>query len=308
MSFWNQAVTVNGTIKTEDLGVTYIHEHLMVKPQLPDASYEAYTLDEEDKSRAEVAAFAAVGGKTIVEMTPIHYGRNLPALQRMARATRTNIICTTGYHKELFLPPWFPTKSEEELYEIVMNEIVCGMDGTDVHPGVIKFGTSYGKITDQEERAIRVVARAHKKTGIPISTHCDKGTMGIEQAKRLDALGVDLRHVLLCHIDSALDVTYAKKLCQMGVHICFDHVGRELENHDATRVQMLAELIDAGYLNQLHISGDMGKKEYLLAYGGGPGLPYILTDLKKELLNYMDEAAFHRMMVRNPANFLTGRV
>lgn len=306
MSDWNQIVTVNGNIAPEELGVTYVHEHIMVKPQLPDEKYDAYTLDDEEKSRAEVQKFANAGGHTIVEMTPIHYGRNVRALQRIANATGTRIICTTGYHKELFQPRWFCEKNDEELYEILIDEILNGMDGSDVHPGVVKFGTSYNEITKQEERAIRVVAKVHKNTGIPISTHCDKGTMGMEQIRRLDTLGVDLRRVLLCHIDSAENYAYAKALCKTGVHICFDHVGRELENHDQLRVQMLVKLIEDGFIRQLHISGDMGKKDYFTTYGGSPGLTYIMTDLKEELLKYISVEEFNQIMVGNPARYLAG--
>ena len=306
MSDWNQIVTVNGNIAPEELGVTYVHEHIMVKPQLPDEKYDAYTLDNEEKSRAEVQKFANAGGRTIVEMTPIHYGRNVRALQRIANVTGTRIICTTGYHKELFQPRWFCEKNDEELYEILIDEILNGMDGSDVHPGVVKFGTSYNEITKQEERAIRVVAKVHKNTGIPISTHCDKGTMGMEQVKRLDALGVDLRRVLLCHIDSAEDYEYAKELCKTGVHICFDHVGRELKDHDQMRVQMIVKLIEDGFLRQLHISGDMGKKDYFTTYGGRPGLTYILTDLKEELLKYISLEDYNQIMIGNPARYLAG--
>ncbi len=306
MSDWNQIVTVNGNITPEELGITYVHEHVMVKPQLPDEKYDAYTLDDEAKSCEEVKKFAGVGGHTIVEMTPIHYGRNVRALQRIAKQTGTKIICTTGYHKELFQPRWFCEKNDEELYEILIDEILNGMDGSDVHPGVVKFGTSYNEITKQEERAIRVVAKVHKNTGIPLSTHCDKGTMGMEQVKRLDALGVDLRRVLLCHIDSAEDYEYAKELCKTGVHICFDHVGRELENHDQLRVQMLVKLIEDGFIRQLHISGDMGKKDYFTTYGGRPGLTYILTDLKEELLKYISLEDYNQIMIGNPARYLAG--
>ena len=35
-------------------------------------------------------------------------------------------------------------------------------------------------------------------------------------------------------------------------------------------------------------------------YGGKPGFTYILTDLKAELLPYIGEENFHKMMVENP--------
>lgn len=46
----NTAVTVCGPLNVNKLGVTYVHEHLMVKPQLPDEYYIPYTLDDEAAS------------------------------------------------------------------------------------------------------------------------------------------------------------------------------------------------------------------------------------------------------------------
>ena len=41
---WNQVVTVTGPIRPEQMGTTYVHEHLMVQPQLEDDTYIPYTL------------------------------------------------------------------------------------------------------------------------------------------------------------------------------------------------------------------------------------------------------------------------
>ena len=67
----NTAVTVCGPLNVNKLGVTYVHEHLMVKPQLPDEYYIPYTLDDEAASTEETRSFSAAGGETLVEMTPI---------------------------------------------------------------------------------------------------------------------------------------------------------------------------------------------------------------------------------------------
>ena len=83
----NTAVTVCGPLNVNKLGVTYVHEHLMVKPQLPDEYYIPYTLDDEAASTEETRSFSAAGGETLVEMTPINYGRNVKAYQRIAQAT-----------------------------------------------------------------------------------------------------------------------------------------------------------------------------------------------------------------------------
>ena len=181
----NTAVTVCGPLNVNKLGVTYVHEHLMVKPQLPDEYYIPYTLDDEAASTEETRSFSAAGGETLVEMTPINYGRNVKAYQRIAQATGVHVICCTGFHKQLFMPPWFGDKTDGELYDILMDEVTNGLDDTEIHPGVIKLGTSFEEVTAAEKRSIEAVARVHRDTGIPISTHCDKGTMGMDQLRLL---------------------------------------------------------------------------------------------------------------------------
>ena len=207
----NTAVTVCGPLNVNKLGVTYVHEHLMVKPQLPDEYYIPYTLDDEAASTEETRGFSAAGGETLVEMTPINYGRNVKAYQRIAQATGVHVICCTGFHKQLFMPPWFGDKTDGELYDILMNEVTNGLDDTEIHPGVIKLGTSFEEVTAAEKRSIEAVARVHRDTGIPISTHCDKGTMGMDQLRLLEKHGVDPKNVLLWQTKSTLIIIFSSR-------------------------------------------------------------------------------------------------
>jgi phosphotriesterase-related protein len=48
----------------------------------------------------------------------------------------------------------------------------------------------------------------------------------------------------------------------------------------------------------------MGKKNYFKSYGGTPGLDYILTGLKEQLLKEIDEQDYWRMLVENPMHVL----
>ena len=78
----------------------------MVKPQLPDEYYIPYTLDDEAASTEETRSFSAAGGETLVEMTPINYGRNVKAYQRIAQvpvcmssaaqASTSSCLCRPG--------------------------------------------------------------------------------------------------------------------------------------------------------------------------------------------------------------------
>lgn len=301
-----QVMTVAGLVNIDQLGTVYSHEHLIVQPQIPDKKYIPYTLNDEKASTQEAKLFANAGGKTIIEMTPINYGRDVLAYQRIAKKAGIHVICCTGFHKELFMPDWFQDKKTSEIYDFVFNEIENGIDGTLVRPGVIKLGTSFEMITEQEKRSIEIAAKLHQDTGIMISTHCDKGSMGIEQLELLESYGVEAKNVLLGHIDSRHDIDYAKELCKRGATICIDHVGRSLEDHDAFCVEMITQLIEDGFADQVVLSGDMGKTDYLLAYGGAPGLEYILTELKSELVQYISEEDFWKMLIKNPQRFLSG--
>lgn len=81
---------------------------------------------------------------------------------------------------------------------------------------------------------------------------------------------------------------------QRGAKICIDHVGRSLSDHDAFCVQLITELIEAGFVDHVVLSGDMGKTDYLLSYGGTPGFGYILTELKKPYFNIFQKKIFLR--------------
>jgi phosphotriesterase-related protein len=300
--------SVTGPISPSSLGFTLMHEHLVVKPQIDDPKYEPYTLDNPAKSTVEAIEFKTHGGKTILEMTPINYGRDVDKLQKIAKASKTNILFTTGFHKQEFMPEYVTSSSVEDLTKIILAEINNGVGIYKLKPAVIKCGSSLGEITDNEKKCIMAAAEAHKISGLPISTHCDKGTMAKEQLEILIASGVKPANVLLGHVDIPEDIWYLMDLCKTGVNIEIDHVGRDLADKDSKKIGMISELIKAGYLSQLFISGDMGKKDYLYAFGGKPGLTYFRKDFKDWCSRTIGDRNYDRIFVDNPKRFLSGSI
>ena len=297
--------SVTGQIDANALQFTLMHEHLIVKPQINDPKYEPYTLDNPAKSTFEVIEYKTHGGKSIVDMTPINYGRNVDQLQKIGKASKTNILFTTGFHKEEFLPDYVADSTVDQLKDIIENEINCGVGDNHLKPSIIKCGSSFNMITDNEKKCIKAAAIAHSDTGLPISTHCDKGTMGKEQLELLMDAGVKPEHILLGHVDIPEDFEYLNTLCEMGVNIEIDHVGRHLDDHDRTRVEFISKLIKSGYIHQIFISGDFGKKDYLYTYGGKPGLTYFLKDLKESLSKTIGIRNYETIMIDNPKRFLS---
>lgn len=297
--------TVLGPVATSDLGVTFIHEHLYVKPnELP--RYYPSTLDNIDKSIEEAKSFKAAGGRTMVEMSPLNFGRNTEVLRIIAREADINVVCITGFHKQEHLPKWFDELDDAEVSHVLIDEIEDGIGYSHVKPGAIKIGTSLNEITPSEHRSIRLCGTVARDFGLPMITHCDKGTMGLEQIKLLGEIGVSPERICLSNVDLALDVDYLKRICDTGAYISLDHVGRDLSSHDHERIDMLAELIRSGYGDHVCLAGDMGKKDYFRSYGGKPGLDYILTDFRRYALEKIGDAGFDRMVTDNPHHVLAG--
>lgn len=296
--------TVKGKISAKELGVTYIHDHLYVIPNALPKYYD-YTFDDIDKSIAEAIDFKNHGGNTIVDLTPINYGRNPIALQKISEGSGINVCFVTGFHKEEFMPKWIDDLTDDQIYNLLIHEINKGVSSHHLLPAAMKAGTSLNQVTEREKRILTIEGSVQHDTHIPMITHCDKGSMGLEQIKILKSQGADLTHVCLSHVDLQKNVAYIEKICDTGASVSFDHIGRELKNKDYDRVQMLTELVKDGYVDHICLAGDMGRKKYFLSYNGKPGLRYILTTLKSLLLPHIGEDNFNKMVVDNPRRILS---
>lgn len=289
--------TVLGIVK--NLGNTLIHEHLYVQPNELN-KWQDYTLDDIDKAVEEVSLFNKSGGNSILEMTPIGYGRNPIALKNIANITKTNILFITGFHKEEFIPKWVENMEDEDIYNFLLSEINSGVTSHNLLPAAIKIGTSFKEVTDTEKRMIKIVGRIQNETGIPVITHCDAGTMGIEQVELLTEYGATPKKICLSHVDLSQDRKYLRKILSKNCFISFDHVGRDICNKDFQSVKLLSELIEDGYINQICLSGDMGRKKYWKSYGGTPGLDYIFSGFRNEILKVIPEEDFFKLTNENP--------
>jgi hypothetical protein len=68
-------------------------------------------------------------------------------------------------------------------------------------------------------------------------------------------------------------------LARTGVFLGYDCVGKEQYQPDAERVRFIVRLAEAGHARQVLLAGDMARRRYLRAWGGGPGYPFIVRGL-----------------------------
>ena len=299
--------TLLGPVAPTELGQTYVHEHLLTRPPLwrikedPD-----YVLDCKEKILVELSLFRAAGGRTLVDCTAIDYGRDAGDFLEVARKTDVQLIALTGFNRGDYGEAWVRESSVEQLTDMMLGDLREGMDGTTAKAGLIKFGTSYNVILPVEDRFIRAAAQAQRVTGAPVITHTTRGTMGLEQVTLFEAAGGNPGQLALSHLDQNLDFWYLRQIAARGAYILFDGPSKVKYATDEARVTMLKRLVDAGFEERILISGDMGRRSYLKAYGGGPGFEYLLRQFAPRLrAEGFPDALVDKFFVANPQRFLT---
>ena len=212
--------TVLGPCNPEDLGLTLMHEHLIVGFSGWDADTAAPPfLRGEVLKRCidRMEELKALGVRTLLDPCPTDGGRDVEFMAEVAQATGIHIICATGLYKEdlgaagyfKFRTPFADTVSE--MSETFTKEITKGIGGSGIKAGILKVATQANRISPYEELVLRAAARTAKATGTRITTHTDDGTMGREQLDIFAAEGVNLRHVIVGHSCGSADLCYPRR-------------------------------------------------------------------------------------------------
>jgi phosphotriesterase-related protein len=283
---------------------------------------EDLLLDDMEKSLRDVQDFKDMGGKTIVDATAVDYGRRVEEVHQIARETGVQVVGTAGFNKGFLwdakrpgtdetFEQWIDRSSLDELTDFVVGEVEQGMNGTGLKGGQVKFGTGYLSISPLEEKTIRAVCCAHHKTGAPIHSHTEAGTMALEQIRIIREEGVDLSHVSFGHMDRNPDPWMHRKVAETGAYLCFDGLGKIKYGPESTRIHCILELVRGGFGRQILLSGDTARKSYYRSYKHGLGLRFIIESWIPRFIEEADAQGFdgkaliEGFFVNNPSACLT---
>lgn len=283
-------------------GMMYAHEHVTIDLSGPKQNDDCHLRDL-DQSIAEFQELYERGVRHVVEVTNRGMGRDTAFIQQVAEATGIQFICSTGYYKEPFLPEEVYRQSNQELVQLLVKEIIEGIDGSGIKANVIgEIGTSKEMMTPMEEKVFSIAAEVHKQTGKTIVTHTTLGTYGLEQIDFFRNKGVDLSRVVLSHIDLSGNVEYMKRLLDQGVTIAFDTIGKLNYQSDDNRAEWLYLLCEEGYSGQIVLSVDITRRSHLKDRGG-IGYAYLLEKFVPMLKDRgISQASLDQMLITNPYN------
>ena len=256
----SQVNTVLGPIDSADMGFTLSHEHITLGAAGTAAAYPGFQdLDAIADAATEALQEAYDGGvRTIIDVTTLDLGRNIPLMQDVSRRSGVHAIPCTGNH--LAVPRIFWGAPVDKVAALFIKEIEEGIEDTGVKAGIIKVASDRGGVTENEEIVLRAAARACNATGTRISTHTwSPDRVGEEQVRILKEEGVDLNRVYIGHSNDDTDVQYLIGLLEEGVWLGLDRYpgGRTPETPRwETRTEVVKQLIDAGWTHRLMLSHD----------------------------------------------------
>ena len=261
----DRIMTVLGPISAGDLGVTLVHEHMVLgfPGWFADETVAPYDrMAIEAKCLEVLKDIKSVGVQSIIDTTPCDMGgRDAALLKGLSEKSGINIIVVTGlyYEKDGGAPYYrwlrFANRDiEEDIYELFKTEITTGIGKTGVRPGLIKVATDDPIITEYEQLIIRAAVRVSKETGIPIMTHCQGDTVGPAQQDLFLQLGANPKKIVIGHQNNSADINYHLfQLDRPGFFLGFDRTGA-INGPQAE--ESLIELIRRGYADRLMISHD----------------------------------------------------
>jgi len=300
--------TVLGDIPREDVGMTFMHEHLIIDSTIVKRDFEHIFLPNVDDAVIEVGYCREAGVRTLVDCMPMGSGGDIAKLKAISEQGRVNIVAATGMHTQKY----YEADSEylsldvEGLAQRFIQDITLGAQGTESKAGIIKVATQGTGFTPLEERLFAAAAIAHTVTGAPILTHCEHGVGALQQIEALSNLGISLSNVTISHTDKTADDRYIAEILHSGVFVEFDQALRQANEDEPKSAKLMKDLVERGFIKQLMLGTDGARRSLWTSLKGSPGLAWLSLGWSGVLRNFgLTDAEISTIFVENPARALS---
>jgi len=252
--------TVTGAITPDRLGLTLMHEHVLVDFIGADkVSAGRYDRDEAFRTiRPHLERIRTLGCETLVECTPAYLGRDVVLLKRLADATGLTIVSNTGYYgaaNDKHLPAHAFTETAEQLAARWTRESTTGIDGTAIKPGVMKIGVDAAPLSAVDMKLVRTAGLTHKATGLAIASHTTTGAAALAELALLADLAVPASAFIWVHAQNERDTSIHVRVAKAGAWVEFDGIS---ETSVPRHVELVRQLQAAKLLDRVLVSQDAG--------------------------------------------------
>ena len=319
-----QVQTVRGPVDVTELGQTLMHEHVFVLTADMQQNYpEEWGSEDERVADAvgKLQALADVGVRTIVDPTVVGLGRYIPRIQRIAEQVDLNIVVATGCYTYDDVPFFFHHRGPalnaavgaevpDPMVDLFVRDVEEGIAGTGVRAAFLKCAIDAPGLTPGVERVMRAVAKAHQRTGVPITVHTHPGSeSGLVVQRVFGEEGVDPGRVVLGHSGDTADADHLSALADAGFVLGMDRFGIYLETTFEARCDVVVEMCRRGYAERMVLSQDTSCYIDWIDPQVMALLPqWTYTHIHEEVLPYLREhgvsdAQIETMLVTNPRRY-----
>ncbi|MAS37085.1 MAG: esterase [Anaerolineaceae bacterium] len=290
-----QLFTTLGPKTADELGLILPHEHLFVDLRTPDAPgfAEAEAQDVIDLMAPEVEKAKALGVTALVECSPVGVGRRVDMDKAVSEATNLPVVMATGIYREPWVPDWAQQASEDTLYEWMLGELTGDIEGSGVRAAWVKLSAGDDGLTPMETKILRAAARAAKATNAIIGSHTIRGRVVKDQLAVIEQMGHTPERYIWIHTQAEPDFDLHLELAQRGVWIEYDAIGSVERFPDASYIEKIQRLLDAGH-DKIMLSHDRGWFDP----GNRDRPPKPFTYLSETFIPAMRTAGFDEALIR----------
>lgn len=296
--------TVTGSIDANDMGLTLIHEHLLVDFIGADQS----TSDRWNRTAVvakmlpRLQELKRLGVRTLLDCTPAYLGKDPLLLNELSERSGVRILTNTGYYGAVdnkYLPAHAFTETADQLADRWVADFQNGIDGTGVRPGFIKISVNPGPLSDLHRKLVVAAARTHKRTGLTICSHTGPYVPAFEQIEVLNREGVRADAFVWTHAQGNNMVHYARAVRE-GAWVSLDGLDNSNVHQYAETLLLMKE---NRFLHRTLLSHDAGWYDPAKPDGGSIDRDY--TVLFKRLMPELNKRGFTKkdwkqVLVENP--------
>lgn len=296
--------SVTGKFPIDSLGLTLIHEHMLVDFIGADSiSPDRWN---RDSVQAKVLPFLLEikkhGVRTILDCTPSYLAKDPLLLKSLSEKSGIRILTNTGFYGAVggkYLPDFVQTESAEQLAARWIAEFETGIEGTGIKPGFIKISVNEADTLSQiDQKLVKASGLTHQQTGLIIASHTGTWKTAAQEVLILQKMNVHPSAFVWVHAQAEQDFENYQKAADLGVWISLDGIGWAIDPY----VERLLFAKERGILDQILISHDAGWYDPAKV-GGGDFQPF--TNIFEKLIPILKERGFsqadwNQLMIENP--------
>ncbi len=303
-------ITVTGKIPVEEMGVSLIHEHILV--DFVGADSTGYHRWEKAKVIERVLPFLMEakqkGVNTFFECTPAYLGRDPLLLKELSEKSGISIVTNTGYYgvrDNKYVPKHAFDQAPEDIANVWIDEFENGIEGSGIFPGFIKIAVeNLDTLSQMHTKIVKAAAITHKATGLTIVSHTGTDGPAFAQLEVLKNEGVSPEAFVWTHAQRGTFEGYMKAANQ-GAWVSLDNVNKSnLDKPGGVDwfVEILTKLKKENVLHKILISHDAGWYDPGQKNGGNfrsyiDIFEYLIPALKK---NGFSQEDIDLLLIKNP--------